>query len=792
MIFNQSIIIMKKFYSLLTLVLCLLAGVSAQAKTATVTINEPDGAAVINTSTTYMPIQFIEGVAENVELGSDGGLQVSLNRGYDLKEIKVNETVVYGNYVSASEIPDGALVAITLEKLQAKHVTFTVDNPAAVSLYDTANYNYYYFNESGTMDLDLQPTSYININANSGFDIDEIKIDGTVYTGGNSIPASAMNDNGTVAITTKEKEATVYYVEADPALVTLTIDYSNIYDASNSVDGTWTIQTTNPYASMSISAIDGYVITSIERVAATGDNEQLLNDYTRNQQSANVYLGSYPSGTTFRISAANLSELRSAHVSVEVVDGTPDQITVRRGNEEIPAADFASIAIIPGSDQLYISASTYGNNLYKVTVNDQSVEAQGTGYNLTNLQNNDVIKVWPNFPEVAVPLNINFTNEGSSDVLTLSVNGVVTPNDQLLAGDYTVMLGSRLGFTFNNSAYSVSSVTLNGQNMSSYGFEYTVLDETPVNVEITAAPLRDYKVTVYFEPGTINIYRGWGESDPVAIPDGADEVTFDVSPSNNQLTFKAADGYVISSIVDGNDNTYSSSVYVSSDITLTVYTEKIVRDRVCALYLGATDGGWIYSQLTLSPGNDARKEIPLTAGYNIIEYGAFDCPFQLGLYPTADVYVNGTLAENYYGEYPALQDLASGSVIKVFGTGTDVPTYQLTITDTSNGAIAVMADYVNSIDSSVAQVLGTTDIEFVYSGDVTYIIKVNGNEVTPDADGRLIATIDSDATITIDENTLLEGISVDAKDATIYNLQGIRVNNPGKGIYIVNGKKVKF
>lgn len=774
------------------LVMCLLAGVSAQAKTATVTINEPDGAAVINTSTTYMPIEFVDGVAENVELGTDGGLQVSLNRGYELKEIKVNETIVYGNYVSSSEIPDGALVAITLEKLQAKHVTFTIDNPAAASLYNTSNYSYYNFNESGTLELDLEPSAYINVNANPGYDVSEIKIDGEAYTGGTSVPASAMNDNGTVAITTKEKEATVYYVEGDPSIVSLTIDYSSVYDASNSVDGKWTIQTTNPYANMSINAIDGYVLTSIEKVAEGGNNEDLLNDYNRYQQNVSVYLGNYPSGTTFKISAAKLSDLRSAHVSIEIVDGTADQITVRRGNEEIPANDFASIAIIPGGDQLFISSSVYNKYIYKVTVNGETINSEGTVYTLTNLQDNDVIKVWPNFPEVAVPVHISFTNENTSGCLSLSVDGMTVPEAEWIADGFSVMLGSRVGFTINSSDYTVSSIMLNGQNMSPYGFEYTVMDETPVNVEITAAKLRDYTVTAYFEPGAISIYRGWGEDDAVIIPDGADEVTFDVSPSNNQLHFKAADGYVITAIVDGNGSNYSNTIYVSSDMTLTVYTDKIVRDKVCALYLEPVSDGWIYSQVTLSPGNDARKEIPLTPGYTLIEYGAFDCPFQLGFYPEPDVYINGSLAENIYGNYPALEDLATGSVIKVFAKGTDVPTYQLTITDASNGAVAVMADYVNVIESSSAQVLGTTDIEFVNDSDINYVIKVNGTELTPNADGRLIATIDNDANITIDELTGIEDISADDTDTIIYNLQGIRVNNPKNGIFIVNGKKVRF
>lgn len=781
--------------------MCLFAGVAAQAKTVTVTINDPDGAAVINTSTTYLPIVFTDGRAENVELGNDGGLQVSTNRGYDIKEIKVNETNVYGNYVASSEIPDGAVVAITLEKLQAKHVTFTIDNPAAAYLYNTSSYNYLYFDQTGRMEVDLEPSAYINVNVNAGFEIAAIMIDGVQFTNGTNIPATAMNDNGTVAITTKEKEATVYYVIADPSLVSITVDYTDVYNASNSVDGKWTIKTSNPYSTMSVNAIDEYVITSIKKVVEGGQDEELLSTYNMFNQSVSQYLGSYPGGTTFIISAAKLSELRSAHVSLEVVDGTADQISVRRGNDNITEADFADIAVIPAVDQLFISPAVYGQALYKVTVNGVAQTPEGTTFIISNLKDGDVIKVWPNFPDnVEVPLHISFTNEGTSGALSITVNGLIVEPEVWQAADYKVKLGSKLGFTLKSSEYNVTSVTLNGQNQSPYGFETIVTSEEPLYVVITAEKYRDYQVTVYFEPGAISIFRGYGDSDPVTIPENADEVTFDVSPASNQLYFKAAEGYIISSIVDSNNSTYSSTVYVNGDMTLTVYTDKIVRDRVCALYLAPATSMWQYSQVVLSPGNDARKEIPLSTGYTFFEYGSFDCPFQLGFYPEADVYVNGTVAENHYGTYPALNDLATGSVIKVYPTGTDVPTYSLSVSNASAGAVAVMADYVKAIESSSAEVLGATDIEFIAgsaaaSVDLTkYTIKVNGEKVTPDSEERYIATITGDSTISIEENhnASIDHIETEATDAPVYNLQGIRVENPTNGIYIVNGKKVRF
>ena len=39
-------------------------------------------------------------------------------------------------------------------------------------------------------------------------------------------------------------------------------------------------------------------------------------------------------------------------------------------------------------------------------------------------------------------------------------------------------------------------------------------------------------------------------------------------------------------------------------------------------------------------------------------------------------------------------------------------------------------------------------------------------------------------------NTGVEEIEAEETETVIYNLQGIRVDNPQPGIYIVNGKKV--
>ena len=74
---------------------------------------------------------------------------------------------------------------------------------------------------------------------------------------------------------------------------------------------------------------------------------------------------------------------------------------------------------------------------------------------------------------------------------------------------------------------------------------------------------------------------------------------------------------------------------------------------------------------------------------------------------------------------------------------------------------------------------GTDDRQWQIEEEDSYIVKLN--------------LLDQTISITKNENTAIEGISIDnqAQDPVYYNLQGIRVNAPSKGIYIeVRGNKV--
>ena len=110
-------------------------------------------------------------------------------------------------------------------------------------------------------------------------------------------------------------------------------------------------------------------------------------------------------------------------------------------------------------------------------------------------------------------------------------------------------------------------------------------------------------------------------------------------------------------------------------------------------------------------------------------------------------------------------------------------------------------DFIRGTGATVATQVGS-NYNYILStkGGVVGFYNANGNTVAnnraylstttaPKNNSRLSTTFDDDETTGINA---VENVEQTMKDAVIYNLNGQRVVNPIKGLYIVNGKKVIF
>ena len=113
--------------------------------------------------------------------------------------------------------------------------------------------------------------------------------------------------------------------------------------------------------------------------------------------------------------------------------------------------------------------------------------------------------------------------------------------------------------------------------------------------------------------------------------------------------------------------------------------------------------------------------------------------------------------------------------------GTEIAS-NLLVAASSETTINSTNDYVLTIKDDVVQFAHTGNAQAVVAAGKAYLHVAGSNA------RRMRVAFDSDATGI--DNVLSTGDT--QKKQGIYNLGGQRVSTPGKGLYIVNGKKVFF
>ncbi len=694
----------------------------------------------------------------------------------------------------------------------AKTVTFTSNCPAAVQIINTADYSYITIPASGTLTTNLDNSVSVNIQPNTGYQINSVSVNGNSIWGSGSwyISSYDLPEGCTVAIDASEKQPKTLTIVGDPSMVYVSFQYST-YDALTNVNGQWNFNITNEYETTYVYAYEGYMISSIK------DQNGNENVYSPTQ-SCSFYHGSLGQNTVLTVEAYDLAATRTTHVSLEV-DGDASVVKVTRNGEynSIPVADFGDIALNPDTElPLTIEHNYYSSNLYKVAVNGEEVSAQGRSFRLSSLSNGDKIKVTTDFPEVKVPVNFIFANEGTEDAINVTVDGQNVFKDVWSTEGWGVMMGHNLGISTNQTDFNITTLMINGQLVSASSWSDCVRSEDAITVFVSATPIEPYHVTVYYsDPNSFGIYKDWNKTEPYELT-GEDCTVLDVKRSNSNLYIQANDGFILDGVYDANDTSLGTSVYVSSDMEIYVYTSEFKRDRTLVFYMDE-NASWTYANLTLSSNNyDTRKEFnyyssdsnnPIGPGYSFINFAEQDAPFSVSAYTSASgsakVYLNGAEVpyRNYSFSMPS--EVPDNSVLKLYwGAPAE---YTVTYTLDEDAAASVAHDYVEEIENpSVHTVLaGTHSVISVKARTNSPLeVKANSAAVEPDELGRYIVPINADTEISVanGSQTGVEGIEAAAPTSgAVYNLQGIkvldateadRINELPAGIYIVGGAKV--
>lgn len=693
-------------------------------------------------------------------------------------------------------------------KAADKKVYLATDLPEATSIGLPGEYELTWlpWSEDDTIEIDLPEDGRgVTIAVNRGYTVTEIDIDDKKYSGMTTssvfIPNASIPDGSTIQIYAVEQPKKYLVVNADPEKVEVNYMYWT-YMPSEWTDNQLRIELTDPYLSVTISSVSGYIIESI-----MNQGQDVAEGY---RTTYSIYPQSLPAGdNVYDVEVLSLEDVRTSEFTVEVV-GNPDvvELTMASDRERILTGDDFKkpIKFSPQFDlPIYIQNRIFVESFYKVTVGDRVIPESEYINRIFDLKDGDKIKVEVDFPEEQIPVRLHFTNpDTESSILKIGdTHDHVIPRDEWMKEGWTVPMGTDVVIEFNYEDYELS-FTLNGVEIPDEYIGFRAIDPAGYDVTITAVPKDPFEVTFFYDMDAphFKVLVGKSKTEIVEMNPKGDFTKVPVIRSQNMVRIIPDDGWAINTLYDGSQKANSRYIEIRGNVAITVFMEEYPRDNEVAVYLDPqTD--WQYRSVSLSSEDVFRsEEIKLHPGYNVVKYNMEDLPLSLGFAPenltleTCSVYVNDELFNTGYLVY----DLPDGSVIMAYGQTPE--RYDVTFDIEEGVGFTMLRDVIQEISDPEDQtVLQGTRYDIIPADPMNVVVKINGFEPMLEND-RYIVNIDADTEITIEKGIPSEAdIVVENKEYDVYTLQGIRVlrsasksdlQNLPAGIYIVNGKKLQL
>jgi len=555
------------------------------------------------------------------------------------------------------------------------------------------------------------------------------------------------------------------------------------------------------YSTLYITALDGYKLVSV-----TGASSDYGDLYVNYGYSAELYLGSSVDGRVYTVNTLNLDEVRNATVTIKVVDDYTVVRATRTGGTSINlTGPETEVRFIAGEESPILLQRTDYQELYSVKVNGEKIAASN-GQHFADVNDGDVIEIQANYPDIDVPVTVNIPDDAKSAITSFQVNYSEIAAEVYLGADFTVKAGSNINMYFDSYNYNIASVKVNGEVQPTY-FNYKVGTE-PVTIDIDAHPYGDINFTINVsDPSQVVVYPGESTygAEPFTLVAGENPLS--VGERTGKIYIKAASGYVIKSLTDGNGNplilTYNV-LSVSEGMVINIETEEIVYDGKFVIYLDSTEG----VEPAYWSDEETREYNNLSAGYTVVPFStAAQLLYMIavrGEYPYI-VYRNGAIIENTYeSQYYSSQFVPeNGDVYKIFTQGVAPETRNITfeLSGENLDGIDVTTDILTHHSDFAAglSVLDGTLVNINVPDGAEITVKVDDDEIETDENGAYSITVTADHKVSITSSTGIADVTVGATaDGPVYNLQGMKVLDKScpeairllpAGIYIANGKK---
>lgn len=548
------------------------------------------------------------------------------------------------------------------------------------------------------------------------------------------------------------------------------------------------------------SANTGYVLKSV----MNGDKAETISSLT----SCMIGLDEAThTGAKWVVTSCLLDDVRTASCKVTVDDASKVTLGFSGTYTTFPLVNGENdVKFVPEVESPFvISAKDNSTSLYSVKKNSEEVQPKYGSYRV-DVANGDKIEIQANYPDVDYSVKFNLSEKAAGFITKLTVNGTEVTN--YMDNNFTVKAGSQVYVEGNINDYTLESFKVNGTSVDFYG-NYTFMVTGPTTVDIVARKFGNLKAVFDIDDAShVEVYKGYSYyGNSVTVTNGKN--TIEVPESTPVIAVKAKDGYMLVSVSDGTtdyverDGNTEVNVKVTDGMNVTVKTAELVRDKSTVVYV---EDASVPSFMRFM-----RKDyttINLVTGYNLIPFNDGDLPFTTSFYgvSTLNVYKNDELVEpKYAGATQYTLEVADKDVLKFFFTKTPAKVNATITVDGEAENLTVMKDQLKEVTDFTSPIPCLEGSEFVFSVAEKSFVKsltVNGTPVQPQEDKtyKVVVTADCNIKVELGVASGINDVTAAVRDTNdVYRIDGVlilknasrsEVENLGRGIYIINGKKV--
>ena len=548
------------------------------------------------------------------------------------------------------------------------------------------------------------------------------------------------------------------------------------------------------------SANTGYVLKSV----MNGDKAETISSLT----SCMIGLDEAThTGAKWVVTTCPLDDVRTSSCKVTVDDASKVTLGFSGTYTTFPLVNGENdVKFVPEVESPFvISAKDNSTSLYSVKKNSEEVQPKYGSYRV-DVANGDKIEIQANYPDVDYSVKFSLSEKAAGFITKVQVNGTDVTN--YMDNNFTVKAGSQVYVEGNTNDYTLESFKVNGTSVDFYG-NYTFMVTGPTTVDIVARKFGNLKAVFDIDDAShVEVYKGYSYyGNSVNVTTGKN--TIEVPESTPVIAVKAKDGYMLVSVSDGTtdyverDGNTEVNVKVTDGMNVTVKTAELVRDKSAVVYVeDATKPSFMRFM---------RKDyttINLETGYNLIPFNDGDLPFTTSFYgvSTLNVYKNDELVEpKYAGATQYTLEVADKDVLKFFFTKTPAKVNARITVEGEAENLTVVKDQLKAVTDFTSPIPCLEGSEFVFSVAEKSFVKsltVNGTPVQPQEDKtyKVVVTADCNIKVELGVASGINDVTAAVRDTNdVYRIDGVlikknasrsEVENLGRGIYIINGKKV--